>query len=427
MARVMYFDCFAGAAGDMVLGALLDAGLPLDALRQALGSLGVGHELTATKVLRAGITATHVDLVAGAGHDHDHHHHDAHDRPHRHGTPGHTHDHHHAGHTQSHSHGHRSIAEISRLIGHSALSPAGRERAIQLFRRIGEAEAAIHNMSIDEVHLHEVGAVDSIIDIVGAVFAFEWFGIDDIVASPMNVGAGTVEIAHGVFPVPAPATIRLLAGVPVYSTGVQAELVTPTGALLLSSYARAFGPLPAMTVGRIGYGAGTRDLGKIPNVLRVVIGERTESSVAPDGTEAIVQLQCEIDDMSPQLFGPVSDQLFAAGALDVFLTAAQMKKGRPGTLLTVLAPPDKREALCDLVFRETTTLGVRFQDVRRETLDRKWVDVAVTGGTVRVKVATRRGEIVNAAPEFDDCVRIANATGRPVKVVQAEAMRAWMK
>jgi uncharacterized protein (TIGR00299 family) protein len=282
-------------------------------------------------------------------------------------------------------------------------------------------------MSIDEVHLHEVGAVDSIVDIVGAVFAFEWFGIEDIVASPLNLGAGTVEIAHGVFPVPAPATLRLLAGVPVYSTGIQAELVTPTGALLVSSYARAYGPLPAMTVNRIGYGAGTRDLDKVPNVLRVVIGERTGASTSPPGAEAIVQLQCEIDDMSPQLFGPVSDRLFAAGALDVFLVPAQMKKGRPGTLLTVLAPPDRREAICDLVFRETTTLGVRVQDVWRETLDRKWVEVKISGGTVRIKVATRNGEVVNASPEFDDCLRIATATGRPVKLVQAEALRAYVK
>ena len=423
MARVMYFDCFAGAAGDMVLGALLDAGLPLEALTQALGSVGVGHELKAIKVVRAGITATHVDLVAAAGHDDGHRHHQQH-HP---GDAGHHHGHHHGGHEQLHSHEHRSLAEITHLIGHSALSAAGKARAIELFRRIGEAEAAIHNMSIDEVHLHEVGAVDSIVDIVGAVFALEWFGIDDIVASPLNVGGGMVEMAHGVFPVPAPATLRLLADAPVYSSGIQSELLTPTGALIISSYARAYGPMPAMTVERIGYGAGTRDLGKVPNVLRVVIGERTAASATPPDVETIVQLECEIDDMSPQLFGPVSDRLFAAGALDVFLTAAQMKKGRPGTLLTVLAPPDKREAICDLVFRETTTLGVRFQEMWRETLDRKWVDVAVTGGTVRVKIATRRGEIVNAAPEFEDCVRVATATGRPVKVVQAEALRAWIK
>ena len=418
----MYFDCFAGAAGDMVLGAFLDAGLPLDALQQALGSLGVGHELKAKKVLRADISATHIELAAAAGHDADGHDTEGHEygdgKTHHHG-------HRHAGHAQAHSHGHRSLAEISKLIGQSALSPAGKARAIALFRRIGQEEAAIHQMSIDEVHLHELGAVDSIVDIVGAVFGFEWFGIDDVVVSPLNLGAGMVEMAHGVFPVPAPATLRLLQGVPVYSSGIKSELVTPTGALLMSSYARTYGPLPAMTVDRIGYGAGTRDLGRVPNVLRVVIGDRAEASVAPAGAEAIVQLECEIDDMSPQLFGPVSDQLFAAGALDVFMTPAQMKKGRPGTLLTVLASPGKREAICDVVFRETTTLGIRFQDMWREALDRSWEEVQVTGGTVRIKVARRRGVVVNASPEFEDCVRVASATGRPVKMVQAEALRAY--
>jgi uncharacterized protein (TIGR00299 family) protein len=441
MARVMYFDCFAGAAGDMVLGAFLDAGLPLDALQKALGSLGVGHELKARKVLRADISATHIELVAGAGHDADHHHaspgakHDhghgaqQHHHVHQHHHEPHQHDHRHAGHDQPHSHGHRSLADISKLIGQSALSASGKERAVELFRRIGEAEAAIHQMSIDEVHLHEVGAVDSIVDIVGAVFGFEWFGIDDVVASPLNLGAGMVEMSHGVFPVPAPATLRLLQGVPVYSTGIQSELVTPTGALLISSYAKSYGPIPAMAVDRIGYGAGTRELGKVPNLLRVVIGERAaaEAPAGVDGAEKIVQLECEIDDMSPQLFGPVSDRLFAAGALDVFMTPAQMKKGRPGTLLTVLAPPDKRGTICDVVFRETTTLGVRFQEMWREALDRKWVDVQVRGGTVRIKVASRRGEVVNASPEFEDCLRVATATGRPVKVVQGEALRAWGK
>jgi uncharacterized protein (TIGR00299 family) protein len=241
----------------------------------------------------------------------------------------------------------------------------------------------------------------------------------------MNLGAGMVEMSHGVFPVPAPATLRLLQGVPVYSSGITSELVTPTGALLMSSYARAYGPLPAMTVDRIGYGAGTRELGRVPNVLRVVIGDRAEASVAPAGAEAIVQLECEIDDMSPQLFAVASDRLFAAGALDVFMTPAQMKKGRPGTLLTILAPPGKREAVCDVVFRETTTLGVRFQDMWREALDRSWVEVQVAGGPVRIKVASRRGAVVNASPEFEDCLRVATATGRPVKVVQAEALRAY--
>ncbi len=254
----------------------------------------------------------------------------------------------------------------------------------------------------------------------------EWFGIDDVVASPLNVGGGSVEIAHGTYPVPAPATLRLLEGAPVYSSGVAAELVTPTGALLVTHYARAYGPLPSMTVERSGYGAGTRDVARAPNVLRVVIGERTgATSAASAGTERVVKIECEIDDMNPQLFGPVSDRLFAAGALDVYLTAVQMKKGRPGTLLTALATEATRAALVDVLFRETTTLGVRFETFWRETLDRRWVDVAVSGGVVRVKLAGRAGEDLTATPEFDDCVRVATATGRPVKAVQAEALQGW--
>ena len=419
MGNVMYLDCFAGAAGDMLLAAFLDAGLPEDALRAALGSLDVGHEIAVTRVMRAGIAAAHFDVrpagTAGGAHDHSH----GHDHSHAHGHP--------HGHGHSHDHGHRSVAEIEHLLGHAALSPSARERAIGMIRRIAEAEAAIHGMPVERVHLHEVGAVDSIIDIAGAAFAMEWFGIDDVVASPLNVGAGTVTMAHGTFPVPAPATLRLLAGVPVYSSGIQAELVTPTGALVVTTYARSYGPLPAMRVGQIGYGAGTRDLGPVPNVLRVVIGERTDVDAAGAASGVVVEIQCEIDDMNPQLFGPVTDRLFEAGALDVFLTPVQMKKGRPGTLLTALARPADREAVCDVIFRETTTLGVRFADVRRETLDRRTETVAIQGGQVRMKIAGRRGEVLNAVPEFDDCLRIARATGRPVKQVQADALHAWLQ
>jgi len=426
MARVMYFDCFSGAAGDMVLGALLDAGLPLDRLQAALGSLGVGHELRVSRVLRAGISATHVEVTGGEGNTHSHsdsephqHHHDA--QGHHHGVHGHQHA---AGH-----HPHRSLGEIAHLIDHSALASGGKARAVAMFRRLAEAEAAIHDMPVDQVHLHEVGAVDSIIDIVGAVFALDWFGIDDIVSSPLNVGGGTVQMAHGAFPIPAPATVRLLAGVPVYSSGVMNELVTPTGALVVTTYAKSYGPVPAMTIDRVGYGAGTRDLGSVPNVLRVLIGERAshEDRPRPSGTADVVKIECEIDDMNPQLFGPVTDRLFAAGALDVFLTAIVMKKGRPGTLLTALAAPADRDRLCDVLFRETTTIGVRIEPVERETLSREWVEVRVDGGPVRIKVASRHGEVLNAAPEFDDCVRIAGMTGRPVKTIQAEAMRAWLE
>jgi hypothetical protein len=411
MARVMYFDCFSGAAGDMILAALIDAGLPVDALRAALGSLGVGQDIEVSRVLRAGLSATHFRVrppdapraPADAEQAHDHH------DTHQHGHP----------------HHHHSLHDIEHRIRHAALSPPARDRAIALFRRLAEAEAAVHDMPVERVHLHEVGAVDSIIDVVGAVFAFEWFGIDDIVASPVNVGGGTVEIAHGTFPVPAPATLRLLTGVPVYSRGPRAELLTPTGALLLSSYARTYGPLPEMAIDRVGYGAGSRDHGAAPNVLRVVIGDRVAAAERPGGTEAVLRIECEIDDMNPQLFGPVSDRLFAAGALDVFLTSVQMKKGRPGTLLTVLAPDTAQAAMVNLLFRETTTLGVRYDRVWRETLDRRWETVVVRGGQVRIKVASRAGETLDATPEFDDCVRVADATGRAVRDVQAEAVRAW--
>ena len=328
MASVLYFDCFSGAAGDMVLGALIDAGVPVDKLRAALGSLGVGHELRASKVLRAGLSATYVEVVE-VGHAHE----PTHTHTHVHSHHTHSHDHPHAHEPAHHAHehaAHRTLDEIALLIGHSELSDAGQARAIGLFRRLAEAEAAIHHMSVAEVHLHEVGALDSIIDIVGAVFALEWLGIDDIVASPLNVGGGTIEIAHGRFPVPAPATARLLAGVPMYGSDIQAELVTPTGALIISEYARAYGPMPPISARAIGYGAGTRDFERTPNVLRVVIGERVDVDVTSAGGQAVVKIECEIDDMSPQLFGPVSERLLEAGALDVFLTAVQMKKGRPG-------------------------------------------------------------------------------------------------
>jgi uncharacterized protein (TIGR00299 family) protein len=398
----------------MLLAAFIDAGLPVEALRQALGSLGVDHDIEVTRVVRAGIGATHFKVRDKQQHHHHHHHHD----------PSHGHHDHHTDH--HHAHGHHTLAEINGLIERSSLSARGKARAIELFGRIGEAEAAIHETTLDKVHLHEVGALDSIIDIVGAVFALEWFGADDIVASPLNVGSGTVQIAHGTFPVPAPATLRLLRGVPVYSSGLSSELVTPTGALIVSAYARSYGPMPSMSVDRVGYGAGTKDFEGVPNVLRVVVGERTGAQVDAQTSGAIVEVVCEIDDMNPQLFGPVTELLVTAGALDVFLTSVQMKKGRPGTLLTVLTPETGRAAITEILFRETTTIGVRFHRVERETLDRRWQNVSVSGGIVRIKVAERNGVVMNAAPEFDDCVRAATASGQPVKAVQAAALRAWL-
>ena len=407
--KTLYFDCFSGASGDMIIGALLDLGLPLDDLRAALGSLTVEYgSVTAERVLRAGVSATkfHV-LEAGSSHDrnHSHDHHGAHDHHHSH----------------AHHHHHRSIAEITALIRKSALSAAGKDRAIHLFERLAAAEAAIHAIPVENVHLHEVGALDSIIDIVGAVHGLERLGADRIVSSPLNLGGGTVKCAHGLFPVPAPATARLLQGVPVYSRDPQMELVTPTGALLVTGYATAFGPLPAMTLSQIGYGAGDRDPKNHPNVLRVIVGE------ANDGNdEQIVEMTCEIDDMNPQLFGPLMDRLHGAGALDVFYAPVQMKKNRPGTLVTILSTPEHRERLSGILFAETTTIGVRYQEMRRERLDREIVSVETPLGGIRFKVSGRHGKVLNAAPEFDDCARVAAERGLPLKDVQAAAMKAWL-
>jgi uncharacterized protein (TIGR00299 family) protein len=404
MAKILYFDCFAGASGDMVLGALLDAGLPLGELESALGSLMIpGYRLTADRVMRAGLSATKFRLHEGEERQSVHvHSHDEAAEPHAHGE-------------------HRSLADILALIDRSALSDKGRQRAMALFRRLAEAEAAIHQMPVEQVHLHEVGALDSIIDIVGSVFGLEWFGADRMLASPLNVGGGMVRSAHGVFPVPAPATLRLLEGVPVYSSGVQMETVTPTGALLITGHASGYGPLPSMMVRRVGYGAGDRDMAGTPNVLRILVGE--------DDTAALVQrvvvLECEIDDMNPQIFGVLMDRLYAAGALEVFYTAVQMKKNRPGTLLTVVAPPERRDALTGIVFRETTTIGLRYQELARACLEREIVVVETPVGPVRFKIARRGADVLNASPEFDDCARLATERLLPVKQVQAMAVQAY--
>jgi pyridinium-3,5-bisthiocarboxylic acid mononucleotide nickel chelatase len=404
VAKLLYFDCFSGASGDMVLGALLDAGLPLEELRAALGSLAIdGASISAKKVLRAGVSATKFSV-------HDHHHHE------------HSHSHDHSTVAVAHSHTHRSLAEINTLIARSGLSTSAKSRACELFQRLGEAEAAIHQIPVEAIHLHEVGALDSVIDIVGAVFALEWFAADRIVSSPLNVGGGMVQSAHGLFPVPAPATVRLLEGVPVYSSGIKNELVTPTGALLISSYASAFGPTPSMTIDRVGYGAGDRDPVETPNVLRVMVGQSQDQP----NTEQIVVIECEIDDMNPQIFGSVMEQLYAAGAFEVYFAAVQMKKNRPGTLLTILARPDQRQALTAIVFRETTTIGIRYHEVMRERLDRESVAVQTPLGSIRFKIARLGGQVVNASPEFEDCLRIASERGIPVKDVQAIATKAYL-
>jgi uncharacterized protein (TIGR00299 family) protein len=362
--------------------------------------------------------------AAGAGHDHErdprrHEHVHEHSDGHSHAqSGGRSHEH---GRASSQAHSHRSLPEIFTLIDRSALSPAGRDRAKALFQTLAEAEASIHQTPVERVHLHEVGALDSIIDIVGAVFALEWVGADRIVCSPLNVGGGMIDSAHGHFPVPAPATLKLLGGAPVYSGKVQRELVTPTGALIATSYATAFGPIPGMTVERVGYGAADRDDPSTPNVLRVLIGRAADSAEG----ERVTVIECEIDDMNPQIFGVAMDRLYAAGALEVFYVAVQMKKNRPGTLLTVVCPPALRASLADIIFRETTTIGLRHYEVDRECLQREIVTVRTPIGDVRFKIAWRDGRVINAVPEFEDCARIAVAKDVSVKEVQAIAVQAY--
>ena len=404
--KILYFDCFAGAAGDMILGALLDAGLPFDELKQALGSLAVeGWDVSVDRVVKTGVTATKFRV-----HEHAH----AAPAP---GAPA---------HITPHKHYH--LKHIVAAIERSALTATGKAKAIKMFRRLGEAEAAIHGTTLEQVHLHEVGALDSIIDIVGAVFALEWFNAGRIVVSPINVGGGMVKSAHGVFPVPAPATLALLTNAPVYSSGIQAELLTPTGALILTEYASAFGPVPAMTVDRVGYGAGDRDLTETPNVVRVLVGEAEspKPQAASRKLQPVTVLECEIDDMNPQIFGVLMDTLYAAGALEVFYAAVQMKKNRPGTLMTVVARPEDRETMTEIVFRESTTIGVRYQELARECLDREMVTVTTPLGPVRFKVARRGGRLVNAQPEFDDLAKLSQERGIPLKDVQALAHKAWL-
>jgi uncharacterized protein (TIGR00299 family) protein len=401
--KVLYFDCFSGASGDMIVGALIDAGVPLEEIRAALGSLSIDRDAVWTeRVDRAGIGATKFQ-VRGENGGHDHH-------PHAHG-----------GGVATEAHAHRTLSEIYTLIEGSRLSAAGRERAKALFARLADVEGTIHGTPPDKVHLHEVGSLDSIVDIVSTVHALELVAAERITASPLNVGSGTIRSSHGLFPVPAPATTRLLEGVPIYSDTQRAEMVTPTGALLITAYATEFGGIPPMTIAKIGYGAGARSFEDTPNVLRVLIGEA--DATAPSHT--VVVIEAEIDDMNPQIFGVVMDKLLADGALDVFYTAIQMKKNRPGTLLSVIAAPAAREKLTATIFRETTTIGVRYREMTRECLDRETQTVVTPFGPVRFKVARRNGEILNASPEFEDCVNLANQHGRPIKEIQAAAIKAF--
>lgn len=405
----------------MFIGALLDCGLDFEFLKAELAKLGVpGYELKLTRVDRSGISSAKFDVeLMETPQEHD-------AVPHTHTHPhGHTHTH-----THTHAHGdtehshHRALSEIKRIIAASDLSDGVKQRAQQIFQRIGEAESRIHNIPLETVHFHEVGALDSIVDIVGACIGLEALQIDRVLSSPLHVGSGTFKCAHGIYPVPGPATTEILQGVPIYSKDIEGELVTPTGAAIIALLAESYGPLPLMKVERIGYGAGTRTYPKFPNVLRVVLGELLSDAHATPNTVTVIE--ANLDDLSPQVLGHLMEQAFTAGALDLFYTPVQMKKNRPGVLLTLLCKPEDRARLSDLIFRETTTLGVRYREEQREILQREFVLVSTAFGDIRLKLAKNRaGQVLNAAPEYEDCRAAAEKHGVALREVQLAAMQAY--
>jgi uncharacterized protein (TIGR00299 family) protein len=387
--KLAYFDCFSGISGDMTLGALLDAGCDIEQLRAELLGLQVpGWELSAEKVWKNGMAATHARVKT------------------------------------EDQQKHRSLSTILQILRDSKLASSVRDRASAIFQKLGEAEARVHHAPLEKIHFHEVGAVDAIVDIVGACIGFHALGVEKFACSPLNVGGGTVKMAHGILPVPAPATANLLQGKPTYSNGVQRELVTPTGAAIVATLCDSFGPQPPMTVSAIGYGAGTADLEGQPNVLRLMVGEAAEKTV-PGYDQEITVIEANLDDMNPQIYGYFQEKALAAGALDVFTTPVQMKKNRPGTLLTVLCQPADSQALMLLIFAETTTFGVRTYSAQRRVLPREFVKVTTSFGEVRVKLSRVNGRILHVSPEYDDCRKLAEEKNVPLQRVINEALRRY--
>jgi uncharacterized protein (TIGR00299 family) protein len=467
--RIAYLECFSGMSGDMFLGALVDAGVPARLLEETVAGLSLGARLEIARVTRSGIAATKVDVWVdgkkdaprdlqgekqpghGGEHAHshqhlDHAHHDhaqndhaqndhAHEG-HDHASPEHSHpeaSHHEHSHGhaegEGHDHGHgRGLREIREIISASAISDRAKTAAIAIFEALGAAEAKIHNTTIEAVHFHEVGAVDAMVDIVCAAVGFEALGVEEMICSPLNVGGGTVQCAHGTIPVPAPATVELLRGAPVYSSGVQAELVTPTGAAIVKILASRFAKFPEMKVEKSGYGAGSRDFSGHANVVRLTLGEaESTGGGARIGCDTVMVLEANLDDLNPQVFGYVMDRLLQEGALDVFGAPVMMKKNRPGTLLTVLCKPEDGERFSQIMFAETTTLGVRRREEARQILARRWESVATSWGAVRMKIAGRNGSVSNYAPEYEDCRKIAAENRVPLKTVMGEAVEAYLR
>ena len=381
--KICYLDAFSGISGDMLVGALADAGAPAGALAEALTALGTGATFTFEKTRRCGIGATKFHVEA------------------------------------PHEHAHRHLSHILEMINRAALPQRVKQNASAVFQRLGEAEARVHQIAIERVHFHEVGAIDSICDIVGACLGFELLGVEEIHSSALNLGSGTVKMEHGILPVPAPATAALVEGTPIYARGPEVELTTPTGAALVTTLAARFGAMPAMRIAAAGYGAGGHDFAEQANVLRVLVGEKTGASEAT----TVAVIEAHIDDSTPQVLAYALERLLEAGALDAALAPLTMKKGRPGVLLRVIARPEDQETLAQLVFAETSTLGLRIYHAERRVEARHTVEVETTHGKVRVKVSNEG----HYAPEYEDCRRLAIETRTPLKDIIAEANLAYLK
>jgi uncharacterized protein (TIGR00299 family) protein len=384
-----YFDCFSGASGDMILGALVDAGASVERLRERLAALPIGgYRLTAEKITKQGFAATQVRVQlddAGAG-------------PHRH------------------------LSDVVSIIASGGLSNAARDRAVAIFTRLAEAEARAHGTTVDNVHFHEVGAVDAIVDVVGTLLALDELKVSRVGCSPIPTGSGTVQCAHGVLPVPAPGTVVLLEGVPLLATDEPGELTTPTGAAILTTLAESFGPLPAMRIRGWGYGAGRREGLHRPNLLRVLLGEPAADTADDATADEIIVLQANLDDVTSEAVGFCLEKLLAAGALDAYAVPITMKKSRPALMLTVLARPDDVVRLEEIVFRETTTFGIRRHRAERRKLERRCETVETRFGPIRMNIGSRGGVTYTAAPEYEDCRRAAEAGNVPLKEVMQAAV-----
>jgi len=382
--KTLYFDCFAGASGDMILGAMVSAGVTPQALKQQLSLLNVqGYTIEFETVDRAGISATYARVQTAK------------------------------------EHSHRHLSDILKIIDDSSLSAVVKSRGRKIFSRLAEAEARVHNEPVEQVHFHEVGGLDAIIDVVGAAICFDLLGIERFVCSPLHVGSGTIDMDHGTFPVPPPAVAELLKQAPIYGTAIKGELVTPTGAAIITTVCDEYGPLPQMDLLQTGYGAGTREYENFPNVLRLFVGEDHADA---ETEERLWVIETNLDDMSSQYFGHVMERAFELGALDCYFTPVQMKKNRPGVLLSVLCRSRERELLIEALFAETTTLGIRFYEVNRRALERHVVRVETQYGPIDVKVARLNGIVINQMPEYEQCREAARQTNTPLRVVE-EAVR----